>query len=148
MINRNTDLRETTFSKELNYFDVRNVVNTYEKDPKSIVTSNAFQSIDFNKLVMNNRVYDKIDHIFSNQIDNGDVTEVINQESAGLCWMCPGLTMCRRFIVKKLNFCKEFHLSLNYLLFWDKLEKSNYFMNYIVENRHKKLESFAINNML
>src|SRR5271170_853714 len=105
-------------SLELNYSTVRDIVNTYENDPKHIVTSNAFQVTDFNRLVMNNRVLDKINHIFSNQIDKEDKVDPMNQESAGLCWMCAGLTMCRRSIINQLKLPKKFNLSLNYLLFW------------------------------
>lgn len=138
------------FNGELDYFKVKNTIDRYQKDPKYIVTSNAFQSMDFNKLVLNNRVFDKINHIFSDQIDDDSKVDVkiMNQESAGLCWICAGMTMCRRFIIKKMKLCSDFNFSLNYLLFWDKLEKCNYFMNFIIDNREKKLRSSAIEKIL
>jgi bleomycin hydrolase len=128
--------------QELNYSSIKSIVALCENDPKSIITSNAFQASNFKNLVMNNKVHDTLDHIFSNQISDDDKIEVIDQGNAGLCWMCAGITMCRRSIIKKMNLTKKFNLSLNYLLFWDKLERCNYFMNYVIENRNENLESF------
>lgn len=128
--------------RELNYASIKSIVTLCENDPKSIITSNAFQSSNFKNLVMNNKIHDTLNHIFSNEISDDDKIEVIDQASAGLCWMCAGITMCRRSIIKKMNLTKKFSLSLNYLLFWDKLERCNYFMNYIIENRAEPLESF------
>ena len=130
---------------EMNQLDIK-LVESVVKDITDVsysnIASNAFQSIDFTKLVVNHKIIDKIEHIFSHQIT--DDVEVIDQESSGLCWMCGGMTMCRRAIIKSLHLDKDFHLSLNHLLFWDKLERCNYFINYIINNRNCKFDSNKI----
>lgn len=129
--------------QQLNIKLVENVVENMMNISSNVVTANAFQSTDFSKLVLNHGIIDNMDHIFSHQIADG--IEVMNQESAGLCWMCAGITMCRRAIIKKFNLTKKFHISLNYLLFWDKLERCNYFINFIINNKQYKFNSKKIN---
>ena len=68
-------------------------------------------------------------HQFSLKIDQGDIT---NQKSSGRCWMFAALNTMRFQIMKKLNL-ETFELSQNYTLFYDKLEKANYFLENILE---------------
>ncbi len=68
-------------------------------------------------------------HQFSLKIDQGDIT---NQKSSGRCWMFAALNTMRFEIMKKLNL-DTFELSQNYTLFYDKLEKANYFLENILE---------------
>jgi bleomycin hydrolase len=133
-------------NSELNFSDIHKIVDSHETDPTNIIIANAFQSTNFNNIVTNNRIIDKTNHIFSNEISK--TTNTIDQESAGLCWICGAMTMCRGSIIKKLQLSDNFHLSLNYFLFWDKLEKCNYFMDFIIKNRKAKFDSEKINNMV
>lgn len=68
-------------------------------------------------------------HQFSLKIDQGDIT---NQKSSGRCWMFAALNTMRFQIMKKLNL-ETFELSQNYTLFYDKLEKANFFLENILE---------------
>ena len=63
-------------------------------------------------------------HQFSINLKQGEIT---NQKSSGRCWMFAALNTMRFAIIKKLNL-ETYELSQNYPLFWDKLEKSNYFL--------------------
>jgi bleomycin hydrolase len=82
-----------------------------------------------------------IDNLFTNVMD--DDPYPLDQKQAGLCWACAAITIFRAKLIKKYSLPKNFSISLNHILFWDKLEKSNYFMEYIIHNRKK-----AINNPL
>lgn len=146
MSNANNRSKKVEPWYELNIDKVRDDVQRYEANPNNIVTSNAFQMVDFGKLVVNSRVLDKMDHIFSDEI--AGKVEVIDQDQAGLCWICGGMTVCRRSIIKKLKLDDDFHLSLNYLLYWDKLEKANYFMNHIIQNRDSEFDSDKIRDVV
>ena len=137
---------DTKINSELSICDVRKIIEKHEIDPINVITSNAFQMIDFNQLVIDNRVVNKTDHLFSDQIPAN--TNVINQKNAGICWACGAITMCRGQIIKKLNLNADFHLSLNHFLFWDKLEKCNYFMNFIIKNRYSDFDSTEISDII
>ena len=67
-------------------------------------------------------------HQFSINLKQGEIT---NQKSSGRCWMFAALNTMRFAIIKKLNL-ETYELSQNYPLFWDKLEKSNYFLENIL----------------
>lgn len=68
-------------------------------------------------------------HEYSLSLKTGAITA---QKSTGRCWMFAALNTMRFDIMKKLNL-ETFELSQAYPLFWDKLEKSNYFLENILE---------------
>ena len=68
-------------------------------------------------------------HSFSVNLKQGAITD---QKQSGRCWMFAALNTFRFEIIKKLNL-ETFELSQNYMLFYDKLEKSNYFLESILE---------------
>lgn len=62
---------------------------------------------------------------FSVTVDNGEVT---SQAHSGRCWLFSSLNVAR-FIAKKSLGVKEFEFSQNYAMYYDKLERVNYFLN-------------------
>lgn len=60
------------------------------------------------------------------------VGKVANQQHSGRCWLFAALNTMRHFMQKKHHLADNFELSQNYLYFWDKLEKSNYFLENIL----------------
>ncbi len=68
-------------------------------------------------------------HSFSVSLEQGDIT---NQKQSGRCWMFAALNTMRFQVMKRLNL-KTFELSQAYPLFYDKLEKSNYFLENILK---------------
>jgi bleomycin hydrolase len=67
--------------------------------------------------------------IFNFKIKTGDVTD---QKSSGRCWMFAGFNILRPQIIKKFKL-KGFEFSENCLMFWDKLEKANFFLQEMIE---------------
>ena len=61
-----------------------------------------------------------------------------DQQRSGRCWMFSGLNFVRFLIEKKHNL-KDMELSPDYLFFYDKLERGNYFYNNIVKTAAKPL---------
>lgn len=57
---------------------------------------------------------------------------ITNQKQSGRCWMFAALNTLRYQVMKKYDL-KTFELSQAYLFFWDKLEKSNYFLESILD---------------
>ena len=66
---------------------------------------------------------------FSINIDTLDATD---QKSSGRCWIFAGLNILREALAKKYNI-EKFELSQNYVAFYDKLEKCNYFLEKAIE---------------
>ena len=63
-------------------------------------------------------------HNFSVSVKQGEIT---NQKKSGRCWMFAALNCMRYQVMQKLNL-ETFELSQSYTLFYDKLEKANYFL--------------------
>ena len=71
-----------------------------------------------------------MDRVFSIDIDTGKVAD---QKRSGRCWMFAALNTMRHSMREKLHMKDDFELSQNYTFFWDKLEKSNYFLENVLQ---------------
>ena len=56
---------------------------------------------------------------------------VTNQKKSGRCWIFSALNVLREEVAKKCNL-EKFELSQNYVSFWDKFEKINYFLESMI----------------
>ncbi len=83
-------------------------------------------------------------HEFSLSLKQGDVT---NQKSSGRCWLFAAMNVMRFRIIQRFNL-KDFELSQNYLLFWDKLEKSNWFLENILDTLDEPVGSRTLDFLL
>ena len=71
-----------------------------------------------------------MDRVFSIDIDTGKVAD---QKRSGRCWMFAALNTMRHSMRERLHMKDDFELSQNYTFFWDKLEKSNYFLENVLQ---------------
>ena len=86
-----------------------------------------------------------IDHTFSNVV-SGEMP-ITNQKSSGRCWGFAGLNLFRIHLGRKYSL-KDFQFSQSYFMFWDKLEKSNYFLESIIETAKEDWNSRLIMHLL
>lgn len=100
-----------------------------DSDASVRLTRNAAMRGEIEDLAMDWESFRKIDHTFSD-IVSGEMP-VTNQKSSGRCWGFAGLNLFRIYLGRKYNL-KEFEFSQSYFMFWDKFEKSNYFLENII----------------
>jgi len=108
---------------------------SFEPDDATRAAMNALAKNDITDLALNGDVLVTSDHFFSHKIKSGDIT---NQKSSGRCWLFAGLNIMRPKIIEKYKL-KNFDFSENYLFFWDKLEKANFFLESIIETRQEDI---------
>ncbi|KIK40972.1 hypothetical protein CY34DRAFT_107530 [Suillus luteus UH-Slu-Lm8-n1] len=84
-----------------------------------------------------------IPHIFNHEVEF-KVAPVTNQKSSGRCWLFATTNVIRHEVMKKLKL-KEFQLSQSYLFFWDKLNKSNYYLELSIENADLPVDDRLVN---
>lgn len=101
---------------------------SYKRDE---VRFNALAANPISSLALNRAVVDAHETHFSHRIKFKGITD---QHSSGRCWMFAGLNTLRPAIIAK-NSLDEFEFSETYLQFWDKLEKSNLYLEYMIELR-------------
>lgn len=68
---------------------------------------------------------------FSNKVSSKGITD---QKQSGRCWLFTGLNVLRSEVINHYNL-DEFYFSQNYNFFWDQLEKSNLFLQAIIDTR-------------
>ncbi|MCD4680666.1 MAG: C1 family peptidase [Bacteroidales bacterium] len=105
---------------------------------------NAITNNDIKKLALNRLNIDKVNHYFSNKVTTKGIT---NQKSSGRCWLFTGLNTIKPYVLEKYNI-NEFDFSQNYSFFWDQLEKSNLFLEGIIETRDKDLQDRKVEWLL
>ena len=138
-------MKNKGISKEL----LKDFSEDYHKDLRSKIISDAIIKNGINNTALNRDSIIKMQHTFSEEIKTGKIT---NQKKSGRCWLFAGLNKLRYAIAQKLNLNlseKEgFELSQAYLMFWDKLEKANYFLESIIETKREKLDSRLVTWLL
>ena len=125
------------------------MIKSYKKisssDPSLKLSRNAATHNDITDLAMDWDEYRKIDHTFSEKI-TGEM-KITNQRSSGRCWGYAGLNLFRIYLGRKHNL-RNFEFSQTYFMFWDKLEKSNYFLNSIIESASETWDSRLMMHLL
>lgn len=96
---------------------------------------NSITNNSIKKLVLNRDILRQHNEFFSNKVK---VKGITNQKSSGRCWLFAGLNSLRPTVVAKHQL-KEFEFSQIYVAFWDKMEKANTFLQYIIDFRDRDL---------
>lgn len=86
-----------------------------------------------------------MDPIFSVDVSS---QHVANQKQSGRCWVFAALNTMRTQVENNFNVPKDFELSQTFTFFWDKFEKSNYFLNNIINTADQPLDSRKVNFLL
>ena len=101
-----------------------------------------YQKDDKNKILRHALVKNSVYQIANSQDDikemdfNFDINiktlPAANQKASGRCWIFAATNVCREVIAKECNL-SNFELSQSYLAFYDRLEKSNYLLESVIE---------------
>ena len=124
--------------------DLRRFSLAFNKDPKNTLALNAVTENGIAAVALSRREVDRQNFTFSHLIDSPDAT---NQERSGRCWLFSGLSTLALEAMKKLNL-GTFELSEIYQMFWDKVEKANYFLENIIESKEEPLNGRLVSSLL
>ena len=129
--NIDTELLER-FAKSVDKENINKVSN--------ILFSTSIYQASFNALKVND-----LNH--SNFAINLIGLPVENQKKSGRCWLFAATNFIREQIAKKLNL-EDFSLSNAYLAFWDKIERSNFFLEAMINNIDKPVDDRLVTHFL
>ena len=110
-------IKKETF-KNLNVKDDKNAILRHALSKNSLYAITSSQDAD-----------PEMDYNFDINIKTMSAT---NQKASGRCWLFAATNVCREIIAAKCNI-GEFELSQSYLAFYDRLEKSNYLLESVIE---------------
>ena len=120
-------IKKTYLEKEL---------NNYKGDEKNTIIRHALVK---NSLLTVASSQDEIKEMDFNFDINIKTLPAANQKASGRCWLFAATNVCREVIAKKLNLA-NFELSQSYLAFYDRLEKSNYLLEAVIELINKEYD--------
>jgi bleomycin hydrolase len=112
----------------------------FTSHPSYRLVQNAVTRNSVDDVALDSHVVFSTDHSFSITLDDWGVTD---QKQTGRCWMFAGLNLLRSSARQVLGV-KEFEFSQNYLMFWDKLERANYFFEAILETADRDVDDRSV----
>ncbi|MDF3293038.1 C1 family peptidase [Streptomyces silvisoli] len=123
-------------------------IEFFEKEfaarPVNRLMQNAVTQTPVDDVALDRRVLTGIDHSVSHHLDDWKVT---NQKQSGRCWMFAGLNLLRVGAARKLGV-NDFEFSQNYLLWWDKFERANHFLEAIIETSDREVDDRTVAHLL
>src|SRR5690242_14344271 len=112
----------------------------FSASPVNRLAQNAVTRVTIDDVAIDREIVSSIDHSVSTTLDDWKVT---NQQQSGRCWLFAGLNLLRVGVMRTCGL-KEFEFSQNYAMFWDKLERANYFLEAIIETADRDLDDRTV----
>ena len=103
--------------------------NASDKALRNILVTNSPA-----KLALNYENAGAFDSHFSNKVESKAITD---QKSSGRCWMFTGMNVLRNKAIRNHKLPADFQFSQAYTFFYDQLEKSNLFLQAVIDTYKK-----------
>ena len=123
---------------------VKKFQENFKSNQANKIAMNAITGGNLNEIALNRDVLNNVHYSFSNEIETTGVTD---QKKANTCWMFAALNWFRT-VARKKNNIKDIQFSANYLIFWDKMEKANYFLEDMIDLREKDIDDRELHFLL
>ncbi len=112
----------------------------FSATPAYRLAQNAVTRVAVDDVAINREIINNTDHSLSTLLDDWKVT---NQERSGRCWLFAGLNLLRVGAMKTMGL-KDFEFSQNYAMFWDKIERANYFLEAVIETAGRDVDDRTV----
>ena len=101
---------------------------------------NAIAANDVRNLALNQANQTEMDTYFAHSVPSKGITD---QKSSGRCWLFTGLNVMRSKVINKYNL-PELTFSHVYNFFYDQLEKSNLFLQAVIDTGDKPMDDKTV----
>ena len=123
---------------------LKEISKGYTGSAEQKAVRNALAVNPISELSVNAENLSMCDTYFSHQVKTKGIT---NQLSSGRCWLFTGLNVLRAKMIDKYEL-PEMVFSHNYLSFHDLLEKSNLFLQAIIDTKNEAIDSRQVEWLL
>ncbi len=113
-------------------------------NPVYRLAQNAVTRVAVDDVSINREIVNSTDHPMSVLLDDWKVT---NQQKSGRCWLFAGLNLLRVGAMRQMGL-KDFEFSQNFAMFWDKIERANYFLEAIIETADRDVDDRTVAHLL
>ncbi|ODV76648.1 peptidase C1B, bleomycin hydrolase [Suhomyces tanzawaensis NRRL Y-17324] len=121
-------------------------------DPKNLLTQQALGNNAIADIVKKSDAATKArtQHYFNTTVATiGNPLHLNSQASSGRCWIFATSNVLRTHVIKKYNLKDDgFQVSQAYLFFYDKLEKTNFFLEQIIDTADEPLDSRLVSFLI
>ncbi len=115
---------------------IKELRSTFQDNAQMRAIQNALTSVSIRDIAESRDILVNYDHKFSHKIKTKGIS---NQKGSGRCWMFAGFNTIKPELLKNLDI-DSFEFSHIYLQFYDKLEKANSFLEYMIEYRDRDIQ--------
>ncbi|PJM75773.1 aminopeptidase C [Bifidobacterium simiarum] len=119
-------------AERLNEYSAR-----FNADRANIIASTAATGNGVLKAATDQRGLRRLPREFSIELKQGSIT---SQRRSGRCWMFASLNVLRQDVIRRWNL-DDFEFSETYLFFYDKLEKSNHYLEEVLATLDEPTDS-------
>ncbi len=123
---------------------LRELRNSLEFTTADSALINAITNNELNKLALNRSSLIKHNNLFTNRIETKGITD---QKNSGRCWIFAGLNVLRPMVIKKYKL-KEFEFSQSFISFYDKLEKANFLLEFVIQTRDRDIRDRELDEFI
>ena len=117
-------------NKKISIAQIKKFKKEFDSCSHCRTSMNALTRSKLDDVTMDWDLFRTIDHNYSDVVKH-EMAKVTNQKSSGRCWGFAALNLMRIDFAKKYEL-QGFEFSQSYFMFFDKLEKSNYFLENIL----------------
>ncbi|MDI6447588.1 aminopeptidase C [Anaerobaca lacustris] len=115
---------------------IERIRSEFQMDAHTRAMRNALTGASVRDIAENREIVAAHNDQFSHKIKTKGIS---NQKSSGRCWMFAGFNTIKPVVLNRLDL-DSFEFSHIYLQFWDKMEKANSFLEYMIEYRDRDLQ--------
>ena len=101
----------------------------FESDPRNRQAMNAVCTTSVTKVAQSRRKLATANSTYSVHLPENKIT---SQNASGRCWLFAALNTLRVVAMKSMKLGDDFELSQSHMMFWDKFEKANYFLESVL----------------
>ncbi|KAG8936655.1 hypothetical protein FRC02_000113 [Tulasnella sp. 418] len=128
----------------LTYNQLKTWESDASKDPKTALSRTVLDHTDIPTALISRSAKVADSQVFNLSLPY-QTSPITNQRSSGRCWLFASTNVIRYDISQKLNL-GEFQLSQSYLFFYDKLEKSNHYLELSIKHADLDIDNRLVNH--
>lgn len=119
---------------------LKQIQSSYQNTPADKAIRNAIGGTDIRKLSLNQENQQELNTDFSIKVESKGITD---QQSSGRCWLFTGLNVMRAKAIARYNL-PSLEFSQAYSFFWDQLEKSNLFLQGVIDTAKEPMNDQTV----
>jgi len=123
---------------------LQGLARSFVADAEAVRMQNAVTRAGIDQVAVNRARQVSLSTTMSHRLDNWTVA---NQKKSGRCWLFAALNLFRFGTREKLGL-KQFEFSQNHAMFWDKLERVNYFLADVVATADQAVDDRLVSFLL